>query len=244
MAIQPGNLERLRIFGGVDGRLRQIGARPDFHVHLTVVFWVDFRHAADSARIGFADGIGRVWLRDLPRLPSRRRDVILTDGKIIAGTFAGAGARSGVGGGCHGERAVAAARTFQPALQARGDGVGRRFAGRGHRALSGLERADLDFSVFGLGFGRADRHGLSDSARAALLSLGQASSTALWRRRLVEAAAAAQLRAAMPFGPMLAIGAVAALLFGVQINAAYWKLMEPQSLAPLAALQRAWPALF
>ena len=49
------------------------------------------------------------------------------------------------------------------------------------------------------------------------------------------------LRAAMPFGPMLAIGAVAALLFGAQINDAYWKLMMPQPLTPVATLLKLWP---
>ncbi len=34
-------------------------------------------------------------------------------------------------------------------------------------------------------------------------------------------------RKLMPFGPMLAIGAVAALLFGVQINEAYWQMINP-----------------
>jgi leader peptidase (prepilin peptidase)/N-methyltransferase len=34
-------------------------------------------------------------------------------------------------------------------------------------------------------------------------------------------------RKVMPFGPMLAIGAVAALLFGLQINAAYWQMVNP-----------------
>jgi leader peptidase (prepilin peptidase)/N-methyltransferase len=34
-------------------------------------------------------------------------------------------------------------------------------------------------------------------------------------------------RKVMPFGPMLAIGAVTALLYGMQINAWYWNLVEP-----------------
>jgi leader peptidase (prepilin peptidase)/N-methyltransferase len=34
-------------------------------------------------------------------------------------------------------------------------------------------------------------------------------------------------RKGMPFGPMLAIGAVAALLFGAQINGRYWQMIAP-----------------
>jgi leader peptidase (prepilin peptidase)/N-methyltransferase len=36
-------------------------------------------------------------------------------------------------------------------------------------------------------------------------------------------------RKVMPFGPMLAIGAVAALLYGVQINGAYWNFVAPEA---------------
>jgi leader peptidase (prepilin peptidase)/N-methyltransferase len=47
---------------------------------------------------------------------------------------------------------------------------------------------------------------------------GQDHSKALARRAF---------RRAMPFGPMLAAGAVAALLYGEQINAAYWNWVNP-----------------
>lgn len=46
-------------------------------------------------------------------------------------------------------------------------------------------------------------------------------------RRLAWPLARRAFRKGMPFGPMLAIGAVAALLFGTQINAFYWRTVLP-----------------
>jgi leader peptidase (prepilin peptidase)/N-methyltransferase len=53
-------------------------------------------------------------------------------------------------------------------------------------------------------------------------------------RKIAAMLARRAFRKVMPFGPMLAIGAVAALLYGTQINAAYWQLLTPE-LPPLAS---------
>lgn len=47
------------------------------------------------------------------------------------------------------------------------------------------------------------------------------------RRKLAFPLVRRAFRKAMPFGPMLAAGAVAALLYGEQINAAYWTWVNP-----------------
>ena len=72
LAIQAGNVSDFTFFRVVDGRLRQIAARPDFYGHSHCRVLGGLRHAIDSTRIGIIDGIGGVGLRRLSRLAERR----------------------------------------------------------------------------------------------------------------------------------------------------------------------------
>ena len=235
VAVQPGNLSDLSFYAAWTGDYVKLARDLIFMATLTVVFWVDFDTRLiqlESVLLMGLAGFGYEIYRAFGASDAR---VILTDGKILAGVLPAPLPES-----------VLAAVVTAGGLWLLREGFsrlyGREAMGLGDVLLVAAIAPYLGWSALILTFlflasVLGAFIGTAFQVPRALRSYRWAKARQRryggddWSKPLLRRS----LRAAMPFGPMLAIGAVAALLFGAQINDAYWNLIAPPPLAPLAA---------
>ena len=234
VAIQPGNLSDASFFASWTGDYARLVRDLIFMSTLTVVFWVDFDTRLIQLESVLLMGLAGLGYEGYRAFQAADPTVILTDGKIIAGVLpaplpAAVLAAVVTGGGLWLLR-----EAFSLLYKREAMGLGDVLLVAAIATYLGWSATIITFlflaSVLGALIGTAFQ--IPRAARAYRWAKkrqrrygGNDWSKPLLRR---------SLRASMPFGPMLAIGAVAALLFGVQINAAYWKLMLPDERLPLA----------
>ena len=237
VAIQPGNLSDFTFFASWTGDYVKLLRDLIFMSTLTVVFWVDYDTRLIQLESVLLMGLAGLSYEGYRVWQSADATTILTDGKIFAGLLpapvpAAILAAVVTAGGLWLLR-EAFTRLYGREAMGLGDvllvAAIAPYLGWSALIITFLFLASVLGALIGTAFQipRALRSYRWAKARQKRYG-GQDWAKPLARR---------SLRAAMPFGPMLAMGAVAALLFGTQINAAYLNLMMPGSTTPVALVQ-------
>ena len=234
VAIQPGNLSDLSFFASWTGDSVKLLRDLIFMSTLTVVFWVDYDTRLIQLESVLLMGLSGLSYEGYRAYQSADATVILTDGKILAGLLPAPVPEAVL-------TAVVTAGGLWLLREAFSRLYGREAMGLGDVLLVAAIAPYLGWSalvitflflasVLGALIGTAFQ--IPRAARAYRWAKARRAryGGADWSKPLLRRS----LRAAMPFGPMLAIGAVAALLFGRQINDAYWNWMMPAPPQPLA----------
>ena len=238
VAVQPGNVSDYSFFASWTGDYVKLLRDLIFMATLTVVFWVDYDTRLiqlESVLLmglsGLSYGIYRAFI-------SADATVILTDGKILAGLLPSPVPEAIL-------TAVVTASGLWLLREAFSRMYGREAMGLGDVLLVAAIAPYLGWSALIITF--LFLASVLGAFIGTAFQIPRAVRSYQWAKRRRERYGGPDwskpllrrsLRAAMPFGPMLAIGAVAALLFGTQINNAYLNWMMPPSPAPLAAWEQ------
>ena len=238
IAIQSGNLSDLTFFASWTGDYVHLLRDLIFISTLTVVFWVDYDTRLIQLESVLLMGLAGLGYEGYRAWQSGDATTILTDGKIVAGLIPSpvpeAVLAAVVTAGGLWLLREAFSRLYKREAMGLGDvllvAAIAPYLGWSALIITFLFLASVLGALLGTAFQipRAVRSYKWAKARQKRYGGND------WSKPLVRRS----LRASMPFGPMLAIGAVAALLFGTQLNAAYFNLVMPDANAPLAFL--AW----
>ncbi len=235
VALQPGNLSDFSFFASWTGDTIKLLRDLIFMSTLTVVFWVDYDtrliQLESVLLMGFA-GLGYEIYRAYQSADAK---VILTDGKIIAGLLPAPVPEAIL-------TAVITASGLWLLREAFSRMYGREAMGLGDVLLVAAIAPYLGWSALIITF--LFLASVLGALIGTAFQIPRALRSYQWAKRRQQRYGGPDwskpllrrsLRAAMPFGPMLAIGAVAALLFGRQINNAYLRWMMPDAALPLAS---------
>ena len=238
IAIQSGNLSDLTFFASWTGDYVHLLRDLIFISTLTVVFWVDYDTRLIQLESVLLMGLAGLGYEGYRAWQSGDATTILTDGKIVAGLIPSpvpeAVLAAVVTAGGLWLLREAFSRLYKREAMGLGDvllvAAIAPYLGWSALIITFLFLASVLGALLGTAFQipRAVRSYKWAKARQKRYGGND------WSKPLVRRS----LRASMPFGPMLAVGAVAALLFGTQLNAAYFNLVMPDANAPLAFLAR------
>ena len=234
VAIQPGNLSDLTFFGSWMGDTIKLLRDLIFMSTLTVVFWVDYDTRLIQLESVLLMGLAGLSYEIYRAFQSADASLILTDGKIIAGLLPAPVPAAIL-------TAVVTATGLWLLREGFSRMYGREAMGLGDVLLVAAIAPYLGWSalivtflflasVLGALIGTAFQIPRAVRSYRWAKKRQQRYGGPDWSKPLLRRS----LRAAMPFGPMLAIGAVASLLFGQQINDAYIHWMMPDAASPLA----------
>ena len=234
VAIQPGNVSDLTFFGSWMGDTIKLLRDLIFMSTLTVVFWVDYDTRLIQLESVLLMGLAGLGYEIYRAFASSDATVILTDGKIIAGLLPAPVPAAIL-------TAVVTATGLWLLREGFSRMYGREAMGLGDVLLVAAIAPYLGWSalivtflflasVLGALIGTAFQIPRAVRSYRWAKKRQQRYGGPDWSKPLLRRS----LRAAMPFGPMLAIGAVASLLFGQQINDAYIHWMMPDAASPLA----------
>ena len=236
IAIQPGNVSDFSFFASWMGDYARLLRDLIFISTLTVVFWVDYDTRLIQLESVLLMGLAGLGYESYRAWQSGDATTILTDGKIIAGLIPSpvpeAILAAVVTAGGLWLLREAFSRLYKREAMGLGDvllvAAIATYLGWSALIITFLFLASVLGALLGTAFQIPRAVRAYNWAKARQKRYGGAD----WSKPLVRRS----LRASMPFGPMLAIGAVAALLFGTQLNAAYFNLVMPSANAPLALL--------
>ena len=232
IAIQSGNVSDFTFFASWTGDYIKLLRDLIFMSTLTVVFWVDYDTRLIQLESVLLMGLAGLGYEGYRAYQSADATTILTDGKIIAGLLPAPVPESILA-------AVVTAGGLWLLREAFSRLYGREAMGLGDVLLVAAIAPYLGWSaliitflflasVLGALIGTAFQVPRAVRAYRWAKNRQRRYGGNDWSKPLLRRS----LRAAMPFGPMLAIGAVAALLFGAQINLAYWNLVMPPNVTP------------
>ena len=236
VAVQPGNLSDFTFFASWTGDWVKLLRDLIFMSTLTVVFWVDYDTRLIQLESVLLMGLAGLSYEGYRAYQSQDATVILTDGKILAGVIPSPVPEAILA-------AVVTASGLWLLREAFSRMYGREAMGLGDVLLVAAIAPYLGWSALIITF--LFLASVLGALIGTAFQIPRAMSAYRWAKRRRERYGGTDwskpllrrsLRAAMPFGPMLAIGAVAALLFGTQINDAYWNLVMPAPVAPLAQI--------
>ena len=243
VAIQPGNTSDFSFFASWTGDYVKLLRDLIFMSTLTVVFWVDYDTRLIQLESVLLMGLSGLGYEIYRAFKSADATTILTDGKIFAGLLPAPVPEAILA-------AVITAGALWLLREAFSRMYGREAMGLGDVLLVAAIAPYLGWSALIITFlflasVLGALIGTAFQIPRALRSYRWAKARkkryggADWSKPL----ARRSLRAAMPFGPMLAIGAVAALLFGTQINNAYLNLVMPPPATPIALMKHWWSGI-
>ena len=233
VAIQPGNVSDFTLFASWTGNYVRLLRDLIFMATLTVVFWVDYDTRLIQLESVLLMGLAGLSYEGYRAYQAADATTILTDGKILAGLLPAPLPESILA-------AVVTAGGLWLLREAFTRMYGREAMGLGDVLLVAAIAPYLGWSALIITF--LFLASVLGALIGTAFQVPRAVRSYRWAKRRRERYGGPDwsrpllrrsLRAAMPFGPMLAIGAVAALLFGTQINNAYWNLMMPDPVAPL-----------
>lgn len=233
VALQPGNTSDLTFFASWSGDYVRLLRDLIFMSTLTVVFWVDYDTRLIQLESVLLMGVAGLGYEGYRAFRSADPTVILTDGKLLAGLLPAPMPEAIL-------TAVVTASGLWLLREAFSRMYGREAMGLGDVLLVAAIAPYLGWSaliitflflasVLGALIGTAFQIPRALRAYRWAKERKRRYGGADWSKPLLRRS----LRATMPFGPMLAMGAVTALLFGTQINAAYMSLVMPAPGAPL-----------
>ncbi len=234
VAIQPGNVSDMGLFASWSGDYVHLLRDLIFMSTLTVVFWVDYDTRLIQLESVLLMGLAGLGYEGYRAYQSGDATTILTDGKIVSALLPAPMPEAILA-------AVVTATGLWLLREAFSRMYGREAMGLGDVLLVAAIAPYLGWSalimtflflasVLGAFIGTAFQIPRAVRSYRWAKERQNKYGGADWSKPLVRRS----LRAAMPFGPMLAIGAVAALLFGTQINDAYINWVMPKPLPPLA----------
>lgn len=243
VALQPGNTSDLTFFASWTGDYVRLLRDLIFMSTLTVVFWVDYDTRLIQLESVLLMGVAGLGYEGYRAFQSADPTVILTDGKILASLLPAPMPEAIL-------TAVVTASGLWLLREAFSRMYGREAMGLGDVLLVAAIAPYLGWSaliitflflasVLGALIGTAFQIPRALRAYRWAKERKRRYGGADWSKPLLRRS----LRATMPFGPMLAMGAVTALLFGTQINAAYMNLVMPAPGAPLTLWGSWWNEL-
>ena len=245
VAIQPGNLSGgdSIFFASWTGDYVRLLRDLIFMSTLTVVFWVDYDTRLIQLESVLLMGLAGLGYEGYRAWQSADAKTILTDGKIIAGLIPSPVPEAILA-------AVITAGALWLLREAFSRLYGREAMGLGDVLLVAAIAPYLGWSALIITF--LFLASVLGAFIGTAFQIPQALRSYRWAKarqkryggkNWAQPLARRSLRAAMPFGPMLAMGAVAALLFGTQINDAYLNLVLPKSATPIASIVHFWSGL-
>ena len=242
VAFQPGNLSAgdLPIFASWTGDYVKLLRDLIFMSTLTVVFWVDYDTRLIQLESVLLMGLAGLGYEIYRAAMSNDATVILTDGKLIAGLLPAPVPAAILAAVVTATGLWLLRETFSRLYGREAMGLGDVLLVAAIAPYLGWSALIITFlflaSVLGAFIGTAFQ------IPRALRSYRWAKERTAryggpdWSKPLLRRS----LRAAMPFGPMLAVGAVAALLFGQQINDFYLSWVMPPAQTPGALVMSLW----
>ena len=234
VAIQPGNLSDFSFFASWTGDYVKLLRDLIFMSTLTVVFWVDYDTRLIQLESVLLMGLAGLGYEIYRAFKSADATVILTDGKIVAGLLPAPVPEAILTAVVTATALWLLRELFSWMYKREAMGLGDVLLVAAIAPYLGWSALIITFlflaSVLGAFIGTAFQIPRAVRSYQWAKRRRQRYGGRDWAKPLLRRS----LRAAMPFGPMLAIGAVAALIFGRQINDAYLQWMMPDATLPIA----------